>query len=114
MNNAERLEKYDTLLTAVMPADFKDWHENSKNEWPEIAAHVITNLRSQRDDLQAENEALRVSNDKLVQEVGESIADKADLFRIYEQRCAELDAAMKVEQRSFGELHPRTERSHKC
>jgi hypothetical protein len=69
--------------------------------------------------LQAENEALRVSNDKLVQEVGESIADKAALFVIYEQRCAELDAAMTrliecrssvnpdVKNQSFAKNHPR-------
>lgn len=41
----ERLQDYDTRLTAVMPAGFKDWHQNSKAEWPEIAAGVITNQR---------------------------------------------------------------------
>ena len=42
-----RVADYETRLTAVMPADFKDWHENSRAEWPEIAAWVITNQREQ-------------------------------------------------------------------
>jgi hypothetical protein len=33
-----------------MPPDFKDWWQNSKDEWPEIAAAVITNLR-QREEM---------------------------------------------------------------
>lgn len=41
-----RLRAYDDQLTAVMPQDFKDWHENSFAERPEIAAAVIKNLRS--------------------------------------------------------------------
>lgn len=49
-----RLAQYDDKLSAVMPSDYKDWHENSRSEWPEVAAHAITNLRKQRD--QAENE----------------------------------------------------------
>lgn len=45
-----QLSKWETTLTAVMPADFKDWHQNSKAEWPEIAALVITNLREHIDE----------------------------------------------------------------
>jgi hypothetical protein len=40
-----RLRRYDEELSKVMPSDFKDWHQGSKEEWPEIAAAVITNLR---------------------------------------------------------------------
>ncbi len=39
------VQDYETRLTAVMPADMDDWHENAKSEWPEIAAAVIKNLR---------------------------------------------------------------------
>ena len=52
----KRLAKYDELLTAVMPPNFKDWHENSRNEWPEIAAWVITNLRKQCDEVSKDAE----------------------------------------------------------
>lgn len=45
-----QLRKWETTLTAVMPADFKDWHQNSKAEWPDIAALVITNLRKHIDE----------------------------------------------------------------
>jgi hypothetical protein len=38
---------YETRLSAVMPPDFKDWHENSRQEWPEIAASTITALGEQ-------------------------------------------------------------------
>ena len=41
----ERLHRYDKELSSVMPPDFKDWHQNSKEEWPELAAWVIKNLR---------------------------------------------------------------------
>lgn len=40
-----RLQQYDDELTKVMNPDFKDWHQNSKKEYPETAAWVITNLR---------------------------------------------------------------------
>ena len=40
-----RLHEYDKRLTEVMLTDFKSWHENSPEEWPEIAASVIKNLR---------------------------------------------------------------------
>ena len=45
----DRLRRYDEELTKVMNPDFKDWHQNSKEEYPEIAAWVITNLREQLD-----------------------------------------------------------------
>ena len=46
----ERLRRYDKELSSVMPPDFKDWHQNSKEEWPEIAAWVIQNLRGQLEE----------------------------------------------------------------
>jgi cephalosporin-C deacetylase-like acetyl esterase len=50
MTDLERLKAYDDELSKVMPPDFKDWWQNSKDEWPEIAAAVITNLR-QREEM---------------------------------------------------------------
>lgn len=41
----DRLRRYDEELTKVMNPDFKDWHQGSKEEYPELAAWVITNLR---------------------------------------------------------------------
>ena len=43
----KRLADYDTRLTEVMPEDFKDWHQNSKDEWPLIAAGTIKRLREE-------------------------------------------------------------------
>jgi len=45
----DRLRRYDEELTKVMNPDFKDWHQGSKEEYPELAAWVITNLREQLD-----------------------------------------------------------------
>jgi len=73
MTDAERLQKYDEELSAVIPLDFKDWHQNSKDERPEVARWVIENLRKDREwcyevmdkqalkikDLEAEIELLR-------------------------------------------------------
>lgn len=33
-----------------MPEDFKDWHQNSKKEWPAVAAWMIENQRKHIDD----------------------------------------------------------------
>ena len=44
-----RLRRYDEELSKVMNPDFKDWFENSKEEWPEVAAWVITNLREREE-----------------------------------------------------------------
>jgi len=41
----QRLDLYEKELSAVMPSDFKDWWENSKDEWPSVAARVIESLR---------------------------------------------------------------------
>ncbi|MCU0909769.1 MAG: hypothetical protein MUE98_00045 [Rhodobacteraceae bacterium] len=41
---AER-DAYRAELSAVMPADFADWHENNSQEWPQVAAGVIRSLR---------------------------------------------------------------------
>jgi len=50
--NLRKLEKaevelacWHSELSAVMPPDFKDWHQNSKAEWPLVARQVIENLR---------------------------------------------------------------------
>ena len=48
-NELARLKRYNEELAKVMNPDFKDWHQNSKEEYPEIAAWVITNLREQLD-----------------------------------------------------------------
>ena len=53
-----RLQRYDEELTKVMNPDFKDWHENSKECHPEIAAWVITNLWEQLDWAHKEIERL--------------------------------------------------------
>lgn len=42
--------RWECALGAVMPADFKCWHQNAKSELPEIAAGVIENLRQKEAD----------------------------------------------------------------
>lgn len=44
------LATWESAITAVMPDDLKDWHENSRAEWPAVAAGVITALRADRDE----------------------------------------------------------------
>jgi hypothetical protein len=44
-----RLQRYDEELSAVMPRDYKDWWENSKEEWPEIAKASIQSLREREE-----------------------------------------------------------------
>lgn len=42
-------DEWRRALTAVMPADFKDWHQNSPTEWPALAAWCLTGARADRD-----------------------------------------------------------------
>ena len=49
-----RLKRYDDLLTKEMLPGFKDWHENSREEWPEMAAWVISNLRKRLEEAEAQ------------------------------------------------------------
>lgn len=51
----ERIKQWHNALTPLMPSDFKCWHENNPNEWPEVAAWVIT---SQRERIKRLEEAL--------------------------------------------------------
>ncbi len=39
-----RVADYEERLSAVMPSDFKDWNQNARSEWPEVAARVIQSL----------------------------------------------------------------------
>jgi hypothetical protein len=41
----ERIKQWHNALTPLMPSDFKCWHQNTPNEWPEVAAWVITSQR---------------------------------------------------------------------
>ena len=58
-----RLRRYDEELSKVMPLDFKDWHQNSKEEWPELAAWVIKNLRERLDDGRTIEESCKIIGD---------------------------------------------------
>jgi len=44
-----RLQRYDDELSSVMPEDYKDWWQNSKEEWPEVAKGSIENLREREE-----------------------------------------------------------------
>ena len=60
-NRIKLLGEYETRLSAVMPIDFKDWHQNSKAEWPEVAAWVISSQRERLNELEKwKDEALAV------------------------------------------------------
>jgi len=45
MTDLERLQAYDEELSKEMPKDFKDWWENSKDEWPLVARYVLEGRR---------------------------------------------------------------------
>jgi hypothetical protein len=42
---ADMLVSWETEISKVMPSDYKDWWENSKDEWPVVARLTIENLR---------------------------------------------------------------------
>lgn len=59
---AEELERelltWETELSKVMPPDFKDWWQNSKKEWPEVARLVIEAHRKNEETFQSEIDRL--------------------------------------------------------
>lgn len=61
----KEVDHWRSALTAVMLPDFTDWHENNPSEWPEVAALVIQNLRSDRDAGWAEVERLLADAERL-------------------------------------------------
>lgn len=65
MTNSQRLAEYDRLLGECMPPDFKDWWQNSHNEWPAVAAAVIRGLRHEVDTLEAHLDRLLAKLDRL-------------------------------------------------
>jgi hypothetical protein len=44
-----RLQRYDEKLSSVMPNDYKDWWQGSKEEWPLIAKSSIESLREREE-----------------------------------------------------------------
>ena len=44
-----RLQRYDEELSNVMPKDYKDWWENSPEEWPIVAKSSIESLREREE-----------------------------------------------------------------
>jgi len=60
-------EDYERELSAVMPEDFKDWHQNDKREWPAVAAAVIRNLRER--EAMAWEQAASVDVDSIMEVV---------------------------------------------
>ena len=94
-----KLAKWGSELSAVMPADFKDWWQNSREEWPEVASMVIEGLRKQVEmtDKAAETRVkeLEEANTDLIQRLQERVesylaASKRDVQTI-QQQSVELD-----------------------
>jgi hypothetical protein len=44
-----RLQRYDEEISSVMPKDYKDWWQNSKEEWPIVAKSSIESLREREE-----------------------------------------------------------------
>lgn len=83
-----RVREYDEKLSTEMPKDMKDWWQNSKEEWPEVARWVLENRRKQILMVQRDFDAVANALDKL-----QAALDKlqADLDKLQ----ADLDAALK-------------------
>ena len=45
-----RVADYEERLSAVMPSVCKDWNQNARSEWPEVAAHVMQSLVEREGD----------------------------------------------------------------
>lgn len=45
----ERVASWETKISEVMPADFKDWWQNDKSEWPLVTQLVIRSLKDREE-----------------------------------------------------------------
>ena len=65
-NERVKLARWEDELSAVMPPDFKDWWQNSREEWPMVARMVIEGSDSERDILErqlaAEREQIKANH----------------------------------------------------
>ncbi len=55
----ERLQRYDDEISKEMPEDYKDWWQNSKEEWPLITRLTLEGRRESIDQLYDDIEHLR-------------------------------------------------------
>ena len=98
-----RLADYDTHLSAVMPPDFKDWFQNAKQEWPDVAARVVTNLRERLDaaDRHANEEATRLQAQVAMWQDAYDGTDHAAMYREWQ---AEREAGVEDHEQLQAEV----------
>jgi len=86
----DEVTNWRASLTAVMPPNFKDWHQNSPVEWPKVAARVITSQREEIDRWQTQVANQAAVADALradLQEVRElSMWRKSEIERLTRER----------------------------
>jgi hypothetical protein len=75
-----KLAKWESELSKVMPADFKDWWRNSRDEWPEVARMVIEGLRKNTELVEKAAEA----------RVKELEEERKDISSCRDAACAKL------------------------
>ena len=73
MTDLERLKLYDEEISKEMPEDFKDFWENSKDEWPLVTRLV---LEGRRENLEWCNDVI----DKQTQKIKE-LEEEVELLR---------------------------------
>jgi len=50
----QRLKSWEDEVSKEMPLDFKDWWQNSKEEWPLVCRLVLENRRKEIEELRKE------------------------------------------------------------
>lgn len=99
----KRLADYDARLTAVMAPDFKCWHQNSRDEWPEVAAWVINNLRQQIEVEKSHADKATAERDRLADALRG--VTNAYRFRIDGQcRCGPIDPEIEAAIAALAEV----------
>ncbi len=77
-----KLAKWETELSKVMPPNFKDWWQNSRDEWPEIARWVIQSGRAQQSSAWEHVEKLTI----LVEQLERELRDANELIHLMSMR----------------------------
>lgn len=78
-----RLRRYDEEISKEMPPDFKDFWENSKDEWPFIARYVLEMRRGEIDWL----EGVLIGKDEKIKELEEKIKELEEKIEYLEWRA---------------------------
>lgn len=86
----KKLALWERLIGAEMPPDYKDWHQNSKAEWPDVAAASLRSRKADADLAWDTVAKLGAEVERLEGLLAKVVDFTVHLLGVYERRSPEL------------------------